>query len=247
MFRVCPEVFEPNRSQAVHPGVRGILIDGAALEVPDHAVATTRALLAAGVLAGPLFVGISVVQAISRQGFDLRRHGISLLSLGDRGWIQIANFVLAGALSIAFAVGIRRVLQPGFGATSAPLLTAGYGVGLIVTGVFLVDAGAGFPPGTAQEIPAELSWHGTIHAIAPPSAFVMLVGVCGIFAVRFRRLGRSGWSRYCALTGLASLCLIFWPGGGGSVRSAVAVLITSVWLTALAAELMVELRSRAPA
>ena len=74
----------------------------------------------------------------------------------------------------------------------------------------------------------------------------MLVGVCGIFALRFRRLERSGWSWYCVLTGLAALCLIFWPGGGGSVRSAVAVLITSVWLTALAVELIAELRGREP-
>ena len=204
----------------------------------------TRALLVAGVLAGPLFVGVTAVLAVSRQGFDLRRHGISLLSLGDRGWIQIANFVLAGMLSIAFAVGMRRVLLTGFGALSAPLLTAGYGLGLIVSGVFLVDAGVGFPPGTADGVPAQLSWHGAVHAIAPPSAFVALVGVCGVFALRYRRLGRFGWAVYCLLTGLASLSLIFWPGGGGSVRSAVAVLITSVWTTALALDLMAELRGR---
>jgi uncharacterized membrane protein YoaK (UPF0700 family) len=90
-------------------------------------------------------------------------------------------------------------------------------------------------------VPTELSWHGAIHAIAPPSAFVMLVSVCGIFARRFWRLERFGWSVYCLLTGLASLCLIFWPGGGGSMRSAVAVVITSVWMTAIAWRLMAEL------
>jgi hypothetical protein len=201
----------------------------------------TRALLVAGVLAGPIFVGVTAVQALSRQGFDLRRHGISQLSLGDLGWVQIANFVIAGVLSIVFAVGMHRVLCTGGWAISAPVLTAGYGVGLIVTGVFLVDAGAGFPPGTAQEIPPELSWHGTIHAVAPPSAFVLLVGVCGVMAVRFDRLGRRGWGLYCVLTGLASLGLVLWPGGGGSVRSAVAVVITSVWTTALAGELIGEL------
>lgn len=215
-------------------------------QASDSPASTTRALLVAGVLAGPLFVGITTVQAINRQGFDLRRHGISLLSLGDQGWIQIVNFVIAGLLSIAFAVGMRRVLRPGFGATAAPVLTAGYGVGLIVTGVFLVDAGTGFPPGTTDDVPPELSWHGTIHAIAPPSAFLMLIGVCGIFALRGRRHGRSGWSAYCLLTALASLLLVFWPGGGGSVRSAVAVVITSAWMTALASRLITELRVRRP-
>ena len=222
--------------------MRGSLVNAVAPGAPAHSIATTRGLLAAGVLAGPLFVGITAILTISRPGFDLRRHGISLLSLGDRGWIQIANFVLAGALSIAFAVGVRRILRPGFGAVSAPVLTAGYGLGVIVTGVFLVDAGVGFPPGTAEGLPPEMSWHGTIHAIAPPSAFVMMVGVCAIFALRFRRLKRTGWSVYCLLTGLSSLLLIFWPGGGGSVRSAVAVLITTVWTTALALELLTEQR-----
>ena len=206
-------------------------------KVPGRSTVSTRALLAAGAVAGPVFVGITAVEAISRQGFDLRRHGISLLSLGDRGWIQVANFLLAGALSIAFSVGMRRVLRTGFGALLAPLLTAGYGLGLIVTGLFLVDAGAGFPPGTVQEIPPTLSWHGTIHAIAPPTAFLMLIGVCGVFAIRYWRIRRLDWSCFCLLTGLASLGLIFWPGGGGSVRSALAVLITSIWLTALALEL----------
>ncbi len=153
--------------------------------------------------------------------------------------------MLAGTLSIAFAVGMRRVLQPGFGAASAPALTAGYGLGLVATGVFLVDAGAGFPPGATDGSP-ELSWHGTIHATAPPLAFVMLIGVCGLFAVRFWRLERWGWSMYCVLNGLASLCLIFLPGAGGSVRSAVAVVITSVWTTALAIELIAEFNGRRP-
>ena len=33
---------------------------------------------------------------------------MSLLSLGDLGWIQITNFVVSGLLLVAFGVGVAR-------------------------------------------------------------------------------------------------------------------------------------------
>jgi hypothetical membrane protein len=105
----------------------------------------TRGLLVCGVASGPLFVGVSLIQALTRPGFDLTRHPISLLSLGDLGWIQIANFVLSGLLAIAYAVGMRRVLHQGRGGTWGPLLIGAYGAGLIAAGIFPPDPGFGFP------------------------------------------------------------------------------------------------------
>ena len=43
----------------------------------------TRTLLGAGVIAGPLFVCTAAVQVLTRDGFDLRRHPLSMLALGD--------------------------------------------------------------------------------------------------------------------------------------------------------------------
>jgi Protein of unknown function (DUF998) len=103
----------------------------------------TARLLACGVLAGPLFLAVLMIQAFTRNGFDLSRHPISLLSLGDLGWIQIANFVVTGALMVACATGMRRVLRPGRSGTWAPRLVGAFGVGLILAGVFTTDAGAG--------------------------------------------------------------------------------------------------------
>ena len=51
--------------------------------------------LAAGIAAGTLILTVSLTQVFTRQGFDLSRHPLSLLRLGDFGWIQIANFVTA--------------------------------------------------------------------------------------------------------------------------------------------------------
>ena len=70
----------------------------------------TRTLLGAGVIAGPLFVCTAAVQALTRDGFDLRRHPLSMLALGEYGWIQVINFIIAGVLSLIFAVGVARRL-----------------------------------------------------------------------------------------------------------------------------------------
>jgi hypothetical protein len=52
---------------------------------------TTRALLTCGVVTGPLYIAVVLIQALTRDGFDLMRHPASLLSNGDVGWVQIAS------------------------------------------------------------------------------------------------------------------------------------------------------------
>lgn len=70
-----------------------------------------RNLLVCGLIAGPLFVAASLGQEFTRNGFDLARHPISLLSLGSAGWIQIANFVVSGVLYVLGAVGLRSAFS----------------------------------------------------------------------------------------------------------------------------------------
>src|SRR5215831_19562279 len=111
-------------------------------------------LLACGAIAGPLFVTAFVVQGATRPDYNPIRHSISTLALGSAfGWIQILNFVLSGLLTLAFAVGVRRVLQPQKGSTWGPLLIGLYAVGLLGAGVFVTDPDAGYTPGTPTKIP----------------------------------------------------------------------------------------------
>jgi hypothetical protein len=65
------------------------------------------------VAAAPLFVISVVAQEATRAGFDPRRHPLSLLSLGDLGWIQICTFVVAGVLATGSALGLRRPIGGG--------------------------------------------------------------------------------------------------------------------------------------
>ena len=54
-----------------------------------------KILLLCGAVAGPVFVLAVLVQDSTRPGFNPRVQPLSLLSLGEWGWIQVVNFVLA--------------------------------------------------------------------------------------------------------------------------------------------------------
>ena len=96
-------------------------------------------LLTSGMIAGPLFIIVSLILAFTGEGFDVVRHPASLLALGDLGWIQIANFVVSGVLFIALAIGLRRVLTSGVGSRWLPILFGLVGVAMIIGGVFVPD------------------------------------------------------------------------------------------------------------
>lgn len=206
------------------------------------AIRRTRTLLLAGAAAGPLFTILVAGQLLTRDGFDLTHHPLSLLSLGDLGWIQVGNFVVAGALVLALAAGIRRTLADGPGRTWGPVLVAGYGVGLVMGGVFLPDPGLGYPPGTPDGIPDDFTWHGILHAVAPPLAFTALVAASLVLTRRFARNRQRGWAFYSAATAVVAVVLSAWPDqDSASVRLAVASGIGFCWTTAIA----VHLRGRA--
>jgi Protein of unknown function (DUF998) len=169
----------------------------------DAADARTRLLLAGGAVAGPLFIVVAVIQALTRSGFEPSKHPLSLLSLGSAGWIQIANFVVAGLLFLASAVGIRRALSPGRASTWGPPLIGALGVALVAGGVFVADPGLGFPAGTPEGIPDEMSWHGIAHAAAPPLGFLALTVACFVLARRSFALGQRVWAVVSVAIGVA--------------------------------------------
>ncbi|MGS0687786.1 DUF998 domain-containing protein [Nakamurella sp. GG22] len=220
---------------------------------------STAGLLRCGVLAGPLFVLVAAAQVFTVEGFDIARQPLSLLSLGDTGWIQIANFIISGLLVLAFAVGLRRTLASGRGRALAsgrgralasgrgrtlasgrgrtwgPLLIGGYGAGLVVAGIFPPDPSQGFPAGAPAGNPDQLSTHSMLHGVGFALAFGCLVAACLVFARRFAASGESGWAVYCVVTAIASALLAGWPSqDGASIRYAIAAVAAWAFVTALA-------------
>jgi hypothetical protein len=201
----------------------------------------TRALLACGVVAGPLYVLVSATEALTRDGFDLVRHPWSLLANGDLGWVHVANLLVAGLLTVAFAAGLRRVLRPGRGGTSVPRLVGVYGLSLVAAGVFRADPAMGFPPGTPEGA-AEVTWHGVLHFALGGVGFVCLVVACLLVAGRFAAEGRQGWARFSRATGVLFLAgFVAVAAGAGAAWSNVAftaaVVLAWSWVSALAAHL----------
>jgi Protein of unknown function (DUF998) len=168
-------------------------------------------LLNAGIVAGPFFVVVALLQAFTREGFDLVRHPASLLSLGDWGWIQIANFVLTGFLFIALALGLRRVLTWGIGSRWVSRLFIVVGVAMIGGGVFLADPGLGFPPGAPQGVPDEMSWHAAVHGFAPIFGFLALIAALFILARRFGSQGERPLMWVTIIVGLLTFVLSSLP------------------------------------
>ena len=141
----------------------------------------------------------------TRPGFDLTRDDTSLLSNGNLGWIQIANFIVTGAMVVACAVGMWRAMGTGRGATWGPCLLAVYGLGLIAAGVFVADPMNGFPAGTAPGRPEVISVHGMLHIVAAGIGFLCFVAACFVISRRFAAEHRRGWTWFSRVTGLAFL------------------------------------------
>jgi len=203
--------------------------------IPDRHLPATRRLFVGGAAAGPLFVAVALGQVLTVDGFDLGRHPLSLLSVGDHGWIQIANFVVAGVLTLGLAVGLGRGLRDGRGHRWGPILIGVYGAGLVAGGVFVADPALGFPPGAPDGIPTDISWHAAVHNIAPVVAFNAVIVACIVFAVRFAVRRERGWAVYSAATAAGALVCAVWPSQDTvSWRLGIAVTLAFAWQTALA-------------
>ena len=122
----------------------------------------TQRLLACGVVAGPLYVAITMTEALSRDGFDLTRHRFTLLTAQDLGWIHQLNMLMVGMLTVLLAIGMARVLRTGRGAVWAPRLLGLVGAADLFGGLFTADAVIGFPIGTTAD-QLHTSWQGVVQ------------------------------------------------------------------------------------
>jgi hypothetical protein len=201
------------------------------------AATTTGALLACGAAAGPLYLVVAAIQVLTRDGFDITRHAVSLLSNGDLGWVQITNFEVTGVLTVAGAVGLRRALRTGRAARWGPRLLAVYGLGLVAAGAFVADPALGFPPGTPADA-TTVSWHGALHFVAGGIGFGSLIAACFVLGRRFAVLGRPGWAWYSRATGVAFFAAFAGIASGSrvpglNVAFVVAVVAAFAWITAV--------------
>ena len=173
----------------------------------NKTLSLTRLLLLCGAIAGPFFIVVLLIQDYTRPGFDPRRDILSLLSLGDWGWVQMTNFILVGVLNLFYAVGLWRQLHPGKGGTWAPILIAAYGLGLVVVGIMRTDPANGFPPGVPA--PTQPTFHGAIHAVGALVVFLLLAAALLVFVRLFLARKERWWAVYCLASAVLFLLIFF--------------------------------------
>lgn len=203
----------------------GKLVNGTSEQAGfDSAAAITRSLLGWGVVAGIFYLAVGIVLALTRDGFDITRHPLSLLMLGDLGWIQALNLILSGIMTIAAAVGFARAMRwPGL----AGLLIGGYGTCLVASGIFPPDPIAGFPKGAA---PGEASTGGILHLAFGGIGFLLLAAAAFVVAAWCRRRSEAGWATYSSASG----SIVIAGFVGGAALSTQAIGIGLLWIAVVA-------------
>ena len=121
------------------------------------------------------------------------------MGAGPGGWVQDANFVLCGALLVAYAIGLHLGVRPARLGVLGPALLVLGGVGVVLGGVFpAVDANGAFSEDQVGRTVA---------------SFMAFLGTGIGFIVLSRRLARDpGWrglAGYALASGIAIVVLIF--------------------------------------
>jgi hypothetical membrane protein len=156
----------------------------------------------AGVVGPVLFTCTYMVQeALRRDEYSPVAEPVSALEAGPNGWVQQANFVVFGLLTLAFAVGLHRGIRPSRKGLLGPALLFVSGIGLLLAAVFPLRedaAGVTYDPGG--------------HFVAGIVFF--LSSAVGLVAVSRRLTGDPRWrgiASYtlgCGLLALAGFVLL---------------------------------------
>jgi hypothetical membrane protein len=218
---------------------------------------TTRLLVAGGAVGPLLFIIVLLIEGATRPGYSAWHHYGSNLSLGPGGWMQIANFLVCGLLTLCFAVGLRQVLRTGRGSVWGPILLSVFGLALITAGVFVTDPSLGYPPGTLSSGPQTL--HGTIHGVAGLIAFTSVTIASFVIARRFAGDPNwKGWALYSTVTGI--LVVVFFiasttvsaldengifPNSPTGLLQRIAIIVGWGWIALVAMRLLSRMRSSA--
>jgi hypothetical protein len=205
----------------------------------------TERLLRCGIWAGPVFAATFLAEGAVRDGYRPLRLPVSSLALGPRGWIQTANFTVAGVLCLAGAAGLRLAGDRLAGSRAGPVMVAAAGAGLIGSAAFPTDPVGGYPPGT-PDMPAEVSRTGTAHNLIAFPVFFGLSAAAACYGWRSWRDGQPpGFAVYCAATAVTVPVTMALAGAGfgqssrlvrfGGLFQRVSIITGFAWLTTVSA------------
>jgi hypothetical protein len=129
-------------------------------------------------LGSAIFVLVFTIEGWLRPGYNPLSMHISALSLGQRGWIQITNFICLGLLLALLTWGVASEFKTGRASRWGVILLAVLSALFIISGPFVMD-----PAGTPLN---EATLHGTIHGLAGGFVFLLMPATMFVFLRRFR-------------------------------------------------------------
>lgn len=203
-------------------------------------------LLLCGVIAGPFFIVVFLIEGSLRSGYQPMRQPVSSLAIGPRGWVQKANFLITGVLMLACAFGLSSALVPYGGSFWAPILVGIFALGLIGAGMFTTDI-TGLPREKGFVIKRTKS--GILHDLSSLPVFVALFfAECFVFAHLFAVAGEYGWEIYSIISGTLFIIGFVLAGVGfsgltklspiGGLLQRLTIGIGWVWLALVVAHLL---------
>jgi len=168
-----------------------------------------RPLAALAGTAGPvLFLAVLLVEGAVRPGYRPMHDTISELSLGPRGWIQTANFLVFGILFMVFARGLKARVDDSRAARFGAMLLSVIGLGVVGCGVFRAEP---WPP-------SSMSPSGLLHlACAMLLVLALLPVATGVLARAF--VADARWRSLGLATGLTSFVTLTLLAGGLALMS----------------------------
>ena len=192
----------------------------------DTAAAVTRSMLGWGVVAGPFYLLVGLVLALTREGFDFAQHPLSVLMLGDGGWMQVTNLALSGAMVLVAGIGAARA-----GARGTGIAVGVYGAAMVASAIFPPDPMPGFPPG--QDGATTMSVSGLLHFAFGGIGFTALAVAAFLLGGWLARHGERGgavWSRAAGVVILVGFVggAALGPAGMGGLW--LAVVVGFLWL-----------------
>ncbi len=203
---------------------------------------TTKILLLCGPLGSFSFIILSLIQGLVRENYFPLRFPMSSLAIGSEGFIQVANFIIAGVLTIIGAYAWKKTSISLKNYTWTPRLFTLVGIGLIGAGIFSTDPVYGYPI-TAPLATAQFTIPGKLHELFALIVFICLPLACFKFYKALKTTENKGLALFSLASGVGVLVAFFISLAGFKQVSALievaglfqrlSIIIGACWITTI--------------
>jgi hypothetical protein len=147
------------------------LVDGADGQRVAHTLSRLGACSI--VFAAPLYFIVFMIEGWLRPGYDATSMVISQLSLGSRGWIQTANFLVLGLAIVLFSISVALELGAARVARIGATLLAIIGISMVASAIFAIDPVGSVVLEPMRLVPRQMSFHSKFHYVVGTMAFFL--------------------------------------------------------------------------